>query len=153
MHPHRKERVANTIRNLVSDIIAHRLQDPRVDRMTTVTRVVMSGDLLAAKVYVSVHGGGAPQRRTLTAIRHAGGYIRRLVARDLTMRQCPELRFEIDEAVEQVRRTMELLDENRRHRLEQQEANGEEDVPGPETLGKEGETDSTALGRPQETDE
>ena len=152
MHPHRKERVANTIRSIVSDIIAHKLQDPRVDRMTTVTRVVMSGDLLAAKVYLSVHGGGVPQRRTLEAIRHAGGYIRRLVARDLTMRQCPELRFEIDEAVEGVRKTMELLDENRRHRLGQQEANGEEDAPGLEDPANGGETDSTALGRPQETD-
>ena len=85
----------------------------------------------------------------------SAGHLKRfgtLEARDLTMRQCPELRFEIDEAVEGVRKTMELLDENRRHRLGQQEANGEKDAPGPEDPGNGEETDFTALGRPQETD-
>ncbi len=141
MRPYRKERVASTIRDIVSDVIAHRLQDPRVDRLTTVTRVVMTGDLLIANVYLSVPGGGAPQRRTLTAVQHAGGYIRGLVARNRTMRQCPELRFEIDEAVEGVRKTMELLDENRRERLEREEANGEEDAPRADEPKGDGRTD------------
>ena len=145
MRPYRKERVANTIRDIVSDVIAHKLQDPRVDGMTTVTRVVMSGDLLMAKVYLSVHGGGTAQRRTLAAIQHAGGYIQRLVAQNLTMRQCPQLCFDIDKAVEGVRKTMELLAENQRERLAQQEANGDQDAPGADEPMDEGETDAAPL--------
>ena len=142
MRPYRKERVANTIRNLVSDIISRRLQDPRVDQMTTVTRVAMSDDLMIARVYLSVHGGGTPERLTLAAIRHASGYIQRIVAGNLSMRQCPELHFEIDEVVEGVRRTMQLLDENRLARAEREGASGESDAPGDEDTVNDGETDA-----------
>jgi hypothetical protein len=63
------------------------------------------------------------------------------VAHNLTMRQCPELRFEIDEAVEGVRKTMELLAENQRKRLEREEANGEEGVPRADEPRGDGGTD------------
>jgi len=110
----RKERVASAVRDIVSEAIAHRLNDPRVAPMTTVTRVEMTGDLLVAKVYLSVPGDESAEGRTLAAVLHAGGFIRRIVARELSIRQCPELRFAIDEAAKGVRRTMALLDENRR---------------------------------------
>lgn len=148
----RKEKVASTIRNIVSNVIAHQLHDPRVDPLTTVTRVVMSADLLTARVYLSVHGGGAAERRTLEAILHAGGYIQRILAGNLTMRHCPELRFEIDEAVEGVRRTMELLDENLRDRLARQETNGGEDAPQAESPITREEAGPAALEHPQEGD-
>ena len=44
--------------------------------------------------------------------------LQRLVAKGLTMRQAPELRFDIDEALKRAKRTMELLEENRRQRPE-----------------------------------
>ena len=152
MRSFRKEKVASTIRDIVSNVIAHKLQDPRVDPLTTVTRVVMSADLLSAKVHLSVHGGGAVERRTLEAIRHAGGYIQRILAGDLTMRHCPELRFEIDEAIEGVRRTMELLDENRRDRLARQETNGGGDPPHAESPITREEAGPAALEHQQEGD-
>lgn len=149
----RKEKVASTIRNIVSNVIAHQLHDPRVDPLTTVTRVVMSADLLSAKVYLSVHGGGAAERRTFEAISHASGYIQRILAGNLTMRHCPELRFEIDEAIEGVRKTMELLDENRRDRLARQETNGGEDAPDAESPITREEGGPAAREHPEEGDE
>jgi len=113
MHPYRRQRIASDIREVVSNAIAHKLNDPRVDTMTTVTRVVVSGDVLVAKVFLSVRGGQPAESRTLAALRHAGGYVQRLVARKLSLRQCPQLRFEIDDAFKDVRRTMELMSENR----------------------------------------
>lgn len=115
MRSHRKEKVASVIRDIVSDAIAHRLHDPRIAPMTTVTRVAVTGDLLISKVYLSVHGGEAAERKTIAAIRHATGYIQRIVARELSIRHCPELRFEIDEAAKGTRRTLQLLEENRRN--------------------------------------
>jgi len=114
MRPFRKERVANSIREIVSGVIDHKLQDPRLNVLTTVTRVVMSGDLMYATVYLTVQGDSAAERRTLAAIQHAAGFIQRAVARELTMRHCPELRFRIDESVKGVLRTMAILEENRR---------------------------------------
>lgn len=118
MRPYRKEKVASLVRRIVSEAIVHRLHDPRVAPLTTVTRVEMTDDLLIARVYLSVPGDDAVESRTIAAIRHAAGYIQRMVAHELSIRQCPELRFEIDKAVKGVRRTLELLEDIRRREPE-----------------------------------
>ncbi len=115
MRPYRKEKVASVVHEIVSEAISQRLQDPRIDALTTVTRVEVSGDMLVAKVFLSIPGGDSVERLTLRAIQHAGGYIQRLVAQELNLRQCPELRFDLDSGVKVARRVLEILAENRRH--------------------------------------
>jgi ribosome-binding factor A len=109
----RKERVAEAIREIVSEAILRRINDPRLAPLTTVSRVTVSGDLAVATVYLTVVGGDAVERRSLSAMRHAGGFVQRLVAEQIDMRTCPALRFELDEVAKKVRATMLLLDENR----------------------------------------
>jgi len=46
-------------------------------------------------------------------MRNSAGFVQRLVAEQIDMRTCPELRFEADEVAKKVRETMLLLDENR----------------------------------------
>lgn len=115
MRAYRKEKVASVVHHIVSEAIVHRLHDPRVSSLTTVTRVEMTSDLQIAKVYLSVHSGGAEERRMLEAVQHAAGFIQRMVAEGLPLRQCPMLRFEVDERAKGARRTMELLAENLRN--------------------------------------
>ncbi len=124
MPRYRKEKVGSVVRDIISAALSRRIQDPRVAPLTTITRVEVSRDLLVAKVYLSVQGDEATERRTLAAIRHAGGYLQRMVAGQLTMRHCPELRFEIDKTAKHVRRTLELLRENRAEQPELYEADG-----------------------------
>ena len=114
MRPYRKERVAKVIQQVVSEAIVHSLHDPRVAPLTTVTRVEMTGDLVIARIYLSVPHRAAVESRTLRAIRHAAPYLQRRVASVLTIRQCPELRFYIDAGVRGARHTLELIAENRR---------------------------------------
>lgn len=114
MRPYRKEKVASVILQVVGETILHRLHDPRIDPLTTVTRVEMSDDLLIARVYLSIPGTEVAERMSLRAVQHAGGFLQRVVAGQLPLRNCPELRFELDKAAKHVRRTMELLAENRR---------------------------------------
>lgn len=118
MRPYRKQKVANAVRHIVSEAIVRRLNDPRVGSLTTVTRVEVTGDLSIARVFLSVQGGDAVESRTLAAMQNAAGYIQRMLARELSLRQCPELRFEIDEAAKRTRQTMDLLAENRRNEPE-----------------------------------
>ena len=137
MKPYRKQRLASLVRDIVADAVNHRIHDPRVAPLTTVMRVEMSSDLQIAKVYVTVPGGEAIERRTLAGIRHAGGYIQRRVAHELSIRQCPELRFEIDERAKRLQETMQLLEENRLKHPEWFESDGKdlsqpEDLEGPE---------------------
>jgi len=114
MKSHRKERVASLVREIVSQAIAHQLNDPRVHPLTTVTRVEMVGDLEAARVYLTVYGDEAAERRTLLAIQHARGFLQRIVAGELVMRQAPRLEFKIDGSVKIARETMARIAENRR---------------------------------------
>lgn len=114
MKPFRKDRIASMVTRIVGETIAQHINDPRVDPLTTVTRVEVTGDLLVAKVYLSVPGHESAEQRSLAGIRSAAGFIQRTVARELSIRQCPELKFDIDDQAKKVRRTMELLAENRR---------------------------------------
>ncbi len=113
MKPFRKERLASVIRDIVSETLANRMNDPRIEPLTTVTRVAMSGDLMIATIHLTVHGDMTAERKTLIAVRHAKGFIQRIVAQELTIRQCPELRFEIDQVANRSREILDLLQRNR----------------------------------------
>lgn len=138
MGSYRKEKIASAIRELVGEAIAHKLQDPRVSPLTTVTRVEVSPDLLIAKVFISTHGGNAAERRTISGLRHAGGFIQRIVAKHLSLRLCPEVRFEIDEVEKGVRAMMDLLDENKRQRGEPLEVLDDGTEPSSQELSGDG---------------
>src|SRR5690554_5727231 len=99
MKSHRPQRVAHVVRQVVSEAIATRLSDPRIAPFSSVTRVEMSPDLEYARVYVSVMGEPATQRRTLAGLRSATGVVQRMLARELTIRHCPRLTFELDESI------------------------------------------------------
>ena len=113
MRPYRRERIATAVRNIVSEAIVHKLHDPRIEALSSVTHVDVTGDLQLAKVYLSVPGGDAVERRMMAAMVGAAGYIKRMIAEELQLRQCPELRFFVDEGAKTARRTLELIEENR----------------------------------------
>ncbi|MBI1825918.1 MAG: 30S ribosome-binding factor RbfA [Planctomycetes bacterium] len=143
MRPYRKERVASLIQEIVSEAITRKLSDPRIAPLTTVSRVEMSPDLTIANVFFTVLGEGTAEAETLSALRHASGFVQRIVARELTMRQCPELRFSVDDVAKKVKATMRLLDENRRL-IEEREAKNSpveesDSRNGSEALSEEGE--------------
>lgn len=92
----RKDRLSHVIRDVVSDAIANHVDDPRVTRFTSVTRVELSADLHFADVYVSVMGTEAKGRTTLRGLDSARGMIQTRLARRLDIRQCPILRFHLD---------------------------------------------------------
>jgi ribosome-binding factor A len=130
MKSHRPERVAHVIRQVVSDAIANRLSDPRIAPFSSVTRVEMSPDLEHARVYVSVMGEPAAQRTTLAGLRSAAGAVQRMLARELTLRHCPRLTFELDESIKKGAETIRLINEAMAelHR-EHPEENQEPDAP------------------------
>ncbi len=134
MAPFRKEKVASVVRDTISDAIARKLSDPRIAPFTTVSRVEITGDFAVATVYLTVQGEPADERRTIRAMRHASGFLQRFVAQALTMRQCPELRFQLDESAKIVRETLQLLAENR---IERSEGGDDPPMEGDEPLSEE----------------
>ena len=93
MGSYRVDKVASIVRDIVGEAMTTHLHDPRISPLASVTRVEVSGDLQIARVYISVIGEAATGRRTLAGLTHAAGHIQRLVARQLTIRRCPQLRF------------------------------------------------------------
>jgi ribosome-binding factor A len=78
------------------------IKDPAVG-FVTVNDVEVTKDLSVAKVYVGVLTvSAAEQKKTsITALNHASNYIHGLVSKRMRMRMVPELRFFLDESIEQ----------------------------------------------------
>ncbi len=111
MKSFRSERVGNVIRNVVSEAITARLNDPRIEPLSSVTRVEVTSDLENAKVWVSVMGTDAAQRRTIAGLRSAAGYIQKMVAGELQTRTVPRLTFHLDESIKKGEQTLRLIEQ------------------------------------------
>ena len=102
-------RVDESIRQVLSERVPE-LKDPRIG-FVTVTGVATASDLRHAKVYVSVLGSEATQRRTLEGLEAAHGVLQSAVARELKLKRTPHLTFEYDQSVERGVRMSKLIDE------------------------------------------
>lgn len=110
MRSHRPQRVGNVIRQIVGEAIAGRLSDPRIETLTSVTRVEVTADLEYAKVFVSVIGTQQAGQRTLAGLKSARGYVRQMVAKELPLRQCPKISFHLDESLKKAAETLRLIE-------------------------------------------
>lgn len=118
MKPYRAEKVASEIRDVVGGAIVNHLSDPRISHFASVTRVSVSADLAYADVYVSIMGTEAEKRLTLTGLLHARGHLQGMVARQLRIRQCPELRLHLDESIKRGAEINRIIDETMGRRPE-----------------------------------
>ncbi len=122
MKQYRKERIASVIRNVLGEAMIHRMNDPRLDPLASIARVEMTQDLQIARVFISVSGGETQERKTMSAMAHARGFLQRLVAAELSIRHCPELRFEFDEIGKKAMATLSLIEQNRLKRGDPEQA-------------------------------
>jgi ribosome-binding factor A len=122
----RTERVASLVRAILAEAIQNRLSDPRIEPLTSITRVEVSADFSMAHVYVSVMAEQKRRELSLRALRHAAGRLRSLVAQEVTLRQTPQLDFQLDESVQHSFRTVQQLD-----RLMEELGERAEPDPGP----------------------
>ena len=104
----RVERVAELLKQEISRILLHELQDPRMG-FVTVTRVTLSGDLQHAKVYVSVLGGEVDERKTMAGLARARGYVQAAMSGRLRLRRLPALSFHLDPGVRRSLRVSRIL--------------------------------------------
>ena len=99
MGTHRVERVAEQLRQEISEIIIRDLKDPRIG-MATISEVKLSPDLRNAVVKVSVVGEGDSRQSAIDGLDHAKGFIRRELGTRLSnLRFAPDLHFQLDEGV------------------------------------------------------
>jgi ribosome-binding factor A len=112
---HRRERLHEALREEISSFLEGELADPRIG-LATVADVVLSPDGRAARVFVAVEGDEEEAQRTEEGLLAARGYIRHQIAERLSLRQAPELFFQVGTAREQGGRVEELLQRIRRRK-------------------------------------
>ena len=101
----RKNSIKNTringeVQKELSTIIRNEIKDPRIHPMTSVMAVEVAPDLKTCRAYISVLGEKEAKEATIKGLNSAEGYIRRQLARNLNLRNTPEIRFILDESIE-----------------------------------------------------
>ncbi len=108
---HRPGQVAEAIRAVVAEaLLRGDVRDPRIG-MVTLSAVEVTRDLSHATVRVVPHAGGEAREAAVEGLQSAAGFLRRLVAKELTTRIVPELHFVLDRNFEHAQRINQLLAE------------------------------------------
>ena len=97
-------------REVIASILVYDLSDPRLS-LATITACEVSFDRSVCNVYYTCE----PARYASTArsFEKASGAIRSLMAQRLSWRVAPELRFMLDESVDQAERIAQALEKDR----------------------------------------
>ena len=91
----------------------YRVMDPtEVDMATiTVTRVATSPNLRHARVYLSVRGNSDTRQDALRKVSKHRKEFQQIVAENIVLKYNPQLRFAIDESIQQGDRVLEIISE------------------------------------------
>lgn len=115
---HRKQQIESTLQRAITQVLARRLSDPRLEgAMISVTGVRMTDDLQEAAVLVSV----VPQQReqrVAIALEHAAGRVAGEIRKAVTMRTMPRLHFRLDATLKNQDRVYDALREAEKRRPE-----------------------------------
>ncbi|MCR5656666.1 MAG: 30S ribosome-binding factor RbfA [Butyrivibrio sp.] len=119
-------RINGEVQKVISEAIRFS-KDPRISPMTSVMDVEVAPDLKTCKVWVSVMGNDEDRMRTEEGLKSAAGYIRSTLAKELNMRNTPELRFIMDDSIEYAINMSKKIDEVAAKDAAARAARGEED--------------------------
>ncbi len=143
MNKRRMLRIAQQIKQVVSEFVLYELQDPRLG-FITVTEVEVSEDMSNAVVRISVLGEKKDERLTLQGLRQASGRIQQAVGLALQIRTVPHVRFEIDESVKRNVEISQLInkavEEDRQRQAEREQHSTDEEGPAEAGEGQEEES-------------
>ena len=95
----KNSRMAEDIKREMTAILRE-LKDPRIDKMLTIVRADLSGDMSNCKIYVSSFEGIEKAKESVKGLTSASGYIKRELFARLKMRKSPELKFIADNSIE-----------------------------------------------------
>ncbi len=109
----RTSRLGEQIQRELATMIQFEMKDPRLG-MVTLNQVKVAKDLGYADIYFTVMGARGEtdeeiRRQTESILNDAAGYLRTELARTLTTRVTPALRFHYDETLERGHRLTGLI--------------------------------------------
>ena len=106
---YRPDRVADQIRQELSELLARgEVHDPGIG-FITLTRVQVSPDLQLARVFYTTLGDSKARRDTARALERATPFFRRQIGGRLRLRRVPEFEFRFDESIAHQDRIEQIL--------------------------------------------
>jgi ribosome-binding factor A len=106
---YRPDRVADQIRQELSELLTRgEVHDPGIG-FITLTRVQVSPDLQIARVFYTTLGDSKARRDTARALERATPFFRRQIGSRLRLRRVPEVEFRFDESIAHQDRIEQIL--------------------------------------------
>ncbi|MGI0118358.1 30S ribosome-binding factor RbfA [Zooshikella sp. RANM57] len=108
----RTQRIADQIQKELAVLIQLEIKDPRLG-MVTVSSVEVSRDLAYANIYVTFLGkeDQVSNDEQVAVLNKAAGFLRSMLAKRLTVRTTPQLRFFFDESIQRGQYLSKLIDD------------------------------------------
>ncbi|MBA3530324.1 MAG: 30S ribosome-binding factor RbfA [Ardenticatenales bacterium] len=106
----RQEQLNSQMMEILSTVVQSEMQDPRL-QMLNVTRIQVNRDASHAMIYVVSLDKEHTPEEIETALGHAKGFLRSVLAQTLDLRHTPDLTFRYDKAAEGTERIMSLFDQ------------------------------------------
>lgn len=119
-------RIGERIREELSEMILHEIQDPRIAGISF-TQVRIDKELSFADIYFSALEGSERAPEIIEALQHARGFLRSELAKRVEIRHFPKLRFHWDPAFEKAERIEKLFAQLS---VEESSSNEQEDADG-----------------------
>jgi len=106
----RRERLAEAMREVLSEILLTEVKDPRLAGVV-ISAVELSGDLKLARAYFSVIGDEERERQAADGLSQARGFLKRESGRRMRLHNPPDIEFRRDKGFERADRIARVLDE------------------------------------------
>ena len=112
----RKNSIKNTringeVQRVLAEVIRGEIKDPRISPLTSVIAVEVAPDLKTCKAWISVYGDEQAKKDTLAGLKSAEGYIKNQLAKQINLRNTPEIHFIVDESIAYGVRMSKLIDD------------------------------------------
>ncbi len=111
----RTRKLNESVKEAIAAILIEDVQDPRL-HLATVTSVEVSPDMRYADVFVTAHGDERRYADLLEGLEAAKRRIRSALSQRVAMKYLPELRFHIDDSVDEGMRITRAIERERRKR-------------------------------------
>jgi ribosome-binding factor A len=106
----RTEKVASVIKKTLAVPINELGREIAKGAMISITHIVMTKDLSIAKVYLSIFGGKQSPLEVVHSLEDNAGTLRSEVASKVHLKSVPELRFFLDDTLDQMEQIQKLID-------------------------------------------
>ena len=110
----RMESINGVLQKEVSDVLLFDLNDPRLAKLITVTRVQTSNDLKYAKIYVSILDDSSDKdivEEIMAVLNGASGFISKKIKGKIKFKTVPHLDFFLDNSINDGMKILYILEQ------------------------------------------